>query len=311
MNSIELCFIWNAPQRVDILISTLFSDFSRSYIAKCIERWEIQVNWVIPKKNTLLKHGDILRFSRQSYSVDIRPESLPLDIIYEDENLIVLNKDAGINVHPVPWVDGKTGTLVNALLQHTKGNLPIISWEERPGIVHRLDKDTSWALLVAKNDQMMHYLSEIIQKRHIKKYYLAVTVWIPTNRSITITSHIGRDRYDRTKMTIRNPLNPKEAITHAELIWEYEGKYGLLKIDLETGRTHQIRAHLASIGYPILWDSVYWDMPENTLACKTYWVDRQMLHAYQLDFNVYNKNILFCADLKQDMLSFFEWVKLV
>ena len=305
MNSIELCFIWNAPQRVDILISTLFSDFSRSYIAKCIERWEILINWAIPKKNTLLKHGDILRFSRQSYSVEILPESLPLDIIYEDDNLIVLNKDAGINVHPVPWVDGNTGTLVNALLHHTKWNLPIISWEERPGIVHRLDKETSWALLVAKNDQMMHYLSEIIQKRQIKKYYLAVTVWIPHQKKFTIHSDIWRDRFERTKMTVRNPLNPKEAVTHAEVIWAYEGKYGLLKIDLETGRTHQIRVHLASIGFPILWDSVYWDRHENTFARKMYWVTRQMLHAYQLHLDLYKKAIQFKAELKSDIKYFF------
>ena len=305
MNSIELCYVWGTPERVDILISTLFSDYSRSYIAKCIERWEILINGILPKKNTSLKYWDILVFTRQSYSIDILPENIPLDIIYEDDNLIVLNKDPWINVHPVPWVDWKSGTLVNALLYHTRWNLPQIWGDERPGIVHRLDKDTSWALLVAKNDQMMHYLSTLIQERKIKKYYLAVTVWVPSEKNFTIKSQIGRDRYDRTKMTIKNPINPKEAVTHVEILWSHSDTYGLLKIDLETGRTHQIRVHLASIWFPILWDSVYGDISKNILTRKTLWVERQMLHAYELDLDLYKKAIQFRAELKNDIKYFF------
>lgn len=305
MKNIELCYIWNDSLRVDILISTLFSDFSRAYIAKCIKRWEIQVNWLIPKKNTHLKYWDILVFSRQSYGTDILPEFISLDIIYEDDNLIILNKDAGINVHPVPWVDWKTGTLVNALMYHTKSNLPLIWWEERPGIVHRLDKDTSWALLVAKNDQMMQHLSSIIKDRKIKKYYLVVTVWTPSEKKFTITSHIWRDRYERTKMTIRNPLNPKEAVTHVEVIWNYNEKYWLLKVDLQTGRTHQIRVHLASLWYPILWDCVYGNFHENKTAYNIMWIQRQMLHAYMLEFELYERKSIFEAKLKNDMKVFF------
>ena len=305
MKKIELCYISQVPERVDTLISTLFSDFSRSYIAKCINRWEILINWIIPKKNTILRYQDVISFTRQSYSLDILAENIPLDIIYEDENLIVLNKDAWINVHPVPWIDGKSGTLVNALLYHTKWNLPLIWWEERPGIVHRLDKDTSWLLLIAKTDYMMHYLSDIIQQRKIKKYYLAVTTRIPDKKEFTIKSQIGRDRYDRTKMTVRNPLNPKDAVTHVKVLWTYNEIYGLLKIDLETGRTHQIRVHLASIWIPILWDRVYGDTQENQRAHKKYSVTRQMLHAYELYFDLYKKPIKFISRLKSDIKIFF------
>ncbi|MCH8519090.1 RluA family pseudouridine synthase [Candidatus Gracilibacteria bacterium] len=305
MQTFQFCVISKIPVRVDILISTLFSEYTRTYIAKCIERHDILVNNAPVKKNTLLKHRDIVSFKKEIYSTEILAEDIELDIIYEDESLIVLNKDAGINVHPVPGIEGKKGTLVNALLYHTKGNLPVISGEERPGIVHRLDKDTSGSLLVAKNDTMMQYLTTIIKERNIKKYYLAVVAGVPEENIFTIHSHIGRDRYDRTKMTVKNPLNPKEAITHIEIIGNYIGKYGLLKIDLETGRTHQIRVHLASIGYPILGDAVYGDEIVNREARKQLGITRQMLHAESLSFNLYHKKVSFKAPLKDDMKIFF------
>ncbi len=305
MKSFEICLINNDALRVDTLISTLFSDLSRSYIAKCIDKWNIRVNTLRVKKNMLVKHGDLIHFQEIISTYDIFPEEIPIDIIFEDENLIVLNKNPGINVHPVPWFEWKSGTLVNALLHHTKWNLPIISGEERPWIVHRLDKDTSGVLLVAKNDEMMRYLSWIFQNREIEKYYLAVVFWIPQEKCFTITSQIGRDRYDRTKMTVQNPLNPKQAVTHIECFWVFEELYGLLKIKLETWRTHQIRVHLASIWLPIVWDSVYGDTDVNKKIHKDYGVKRQLLHAQEIRCKLYGEYTSFLASLKDDMKIFF------
>lgn len=306
MKSFEICLINRKAQRVDTLLSTLFSDMTRTYIAKCIEQWDIRVNNNSVKKNALVQYGDVVFFREIISSYDILPENIPLDIIYEDDNLIVLNKNPGINVHPVAWFEGKSGTLVNALLHHTQWNLPVISGEERPWIVHRLDKDTSGALLIAKNDTMMQYLSGIIKHRKIKKYYLAVVYWVPQEKSFTITSHIGRDRYDRTKMTLSNPINPKEAITHVEYLWSTAQGYSLMKIELETGRTHQIRVHLANMGLPILWDRVYGNSDVNKKVKKEFWVVRQLLHAHILEFQLYWKPISFTATLKNDMQMFFD-----
>lgn len=306
MKSFEICNIYPKSLRVDTFISTLFSDLTRSYIAKCIEKWDIKVNSLQVKKHFLVRYWDLISFQEIISSYHIWAENIPLDIVYEDDNLIVLNKQANINVHPVPGIEGKRGTLVNAILYHTQWNLPIISWEERPGIVHRLDKDTSWALLIAKNDSMMQYLTGVIKAREIKKYYLAVTTWVPQEKYFTIRSQIGRDRYERTKMTIRNPLNPKNAVTHIELLWNYDWKYGLLKIDLETGRTHQIRVHLASMWFPILWDKIYGNTDINLLALKQLWVKRHMLHAHTLEFQLYDVLQSFIAPLKDDMKVFFQ-----
>ena len=306
MHSFEISVIVTQPLRADIFISALFSDISRSYVSKCIQNGSIRVNGKKIKKNTFLNYWDHISFQEIITSSHILPEEKKLDIIYEDQNLIVINKDPGINVHPVPWIDWKQGTLVNALLHYTRWSLPIISWEERPGIVHRLDKDTSGVMLIAKNDTMMQYLSKIIQQRNIKKYYFAVVGSIPMEKKFSIYSDIWRDRYNRTKMTIKNPINPKHAVTHVELIWNYDKRYGLVKIDLETWRTHQIRVHLASIGYHIIWDKVYGDQEKNLQAYKQFWVSRQLLHAWSLVFELYWKSVCFQAEMKQDMQIFFK-----
>jgi len=290
-------------QRIDMYISALFPDISRSYVQKLIDTGCVLVNGKKVKKNLKIEPKSEIKIEEIITSTEILPEDIPLDVIYEDENMCIVNKDAGINVHPTPGIDGKKRTLVNALLHHCKDHLPVISWEERPGIVHRLDKDTSWAIMIAKNDTMMHYLSGIIKNREIKKYYIAIVSWVLTEEKFTITSDIGRHRTDKTKMTTQNPSNPKHAITHGEVLGYIDETYTLIKIDLETGRTHQIRVHLASIGYPILWDSVYGNPRVNKQVATLYQIHRQALHAYSLELELYGKKQIFKAKLKADMDS--------
>lgn len=300
----NFCVLLSKTQRIDIFLSVLFPDISRSYIQKMIDSWCVLVNTMSVKKNVKLHHKDEVFIEEIITQVDILAEDIPLDIIYEDENILIINKDAWINVHPTPGVEWKSWTLVNALLYHCKNKLPVISGEERPGIVHRLDKHTSGAIMVAKNDTMMKYLSDIIKKREVKKYYLAIVSGVLIESNFTITSDIGRSPYDRIKMTTQWGLNPKHAVTHGEVIGYIDEEYSVIKIDLETGRTHQIRVHLASIGYPIIWDEVYGNPKVNKKAATLYQVHRQQLHAYELILSLYGTKKLFRAALKKDMLRF-------
>jgi 23S rRNA pseudouridine1911/1915/1917 synthase len=187
------------------------------------------------------------------------------------------------------------------LLYHCKENLPTINGTERPWIVHRLDKDTSWVIMVAKNDIMMKYLQEIIKKRKIQKYYLTIVKWKIKEKKFSIESYIGRHPTDKIKMTTKNPLNPKIAYTSWELLTYIDDEFSLLKIKIETGRTHQIRVHLASIGFPILWDKVYGDKEVNIRVEKKYGIKRQALHAYELTFELYGEKRGFIAPIKKDM----------
>ena len=291
------------PQRVDIYLSALFWEISRSYIQKLIDTWCVQVNGDVVKKNLKLQKRSEIYIEEIITSSELLPENIPLDIIYEDENIAIINKDSDTNVHPVPGVEGKKGTLVNAILYHCKQRLPVISGEERPGIVHRLDKDTSGAIMIAKNDQMMRYLSRIIKERNIKKYYIAIVSWVLTEEKFTISSEIGRHKIDKTRMTVENPMNPKHAVTHGEVLGYLDESYSIIKIDLETGRTHQIRVHLASIGYPILWDTVYGNPRVNKRVATLYQIHRQALHAYSLELELYGEKRVFIAPIKEDLRS--------
>lgn len=288
-------------QRVDIYLSALFGYFSRSYIQNMIDRWQVTVNWNQISKNLKINHKDEIQIEIKTQSLDLNPEKIDLDIVYEDRELLVINKNTCINVHPVPWEWWKEWTLVNAVLYHCKDDLPSIGWVERPWIVHRLDKDTSWLIMIAKSDKMMNYLAQIIKNREIWKYYLAIVSGIITESNFKVESFIGRDPNNRQKMTTRNPVNPKIAITYWEVIDYIDNKYTLLKLKIETGRTHQIRVHLASIGYPIIWDKVYWNLRVNKEVATIYQLHRQALHAYELDLELYWKNMQFKAELKEDM----------
>lgn len=240
--------------------------------------------------------------------MELVAEDMPLDIIFENDDFAVVNKDAGINTHPTPGEEGRRGTLVNALLYHFKTlgirsdeQPSIINWVERPGIVHRLDKDTSWLIIIAKNDRAMHALQLKIAKRTIQKTYLALVVWKVKDTEWYIESFIGRDPYDRKKMTTENPINPKLAKTKFCNKWYYHDRYTLLEVDLLTWRTHQIRVHLSSIGYPIIGDKTYGYEKSNQEAWEEFWLTRQWLHAYKLEFNLFGTDYIFEAPLKDDL----------
>jgi 23S rRNA pseudouridine1911/1915/1917 synthase len=226
---------------------------------------------------------------------------MDFDIIYEDDEILVLNKDAWINVHPVPGFEGNKNTLVNWVLEHCKNKLPTIWWVQRPWIVHRLDKDTSGAIMIAKTDKMMNYLSDIIKQRKVDKYYLAIVFGKIKTRNFKIESYIWRDPNNRLKMTTVNPVNPKIAITYWEVIEHINNKYTLVKVKIETWRTHQIRVHLASLWYPILGDKTYWNSRVNKEVATLFRLHRQALHAWKLDLKLYWKDMYFEAKLKDDM----------
>lgn len=289
-------------KRVDIYLSALFNDFSRSYIQKMIDKWNVSVNSVEISKNVKIKNKDEISIEITIEKLDeVLPEKMDFDIIYEDDQILVLNKQAWINVHPVPGFEWNKNTLVNWVLEHCKDNLPSIWWVERPWIVHRLDKDTTWVIMIAKSDKMMNYLSKTIKNRDIDKYYLAVVFWKIKTRKFKIESYIWRDPNNRLKMTVTNPVSPKIAITYWEVLEYIENKFTLVKVKIETWRTHQIRVHLASLWYPILWDKTYWNIRINKEVATRFQLHRQALHAYKLNLKLYWKDIEFKAELKDDM----------
>lgn len=298
---IKFCVLSDKKIRVDIYLSTLFSDYSRSYIQKLIDKEKVSVNSKKISKNLKISPKDEISIEIIPEKLEILPEKMDLDIIFEDKNILIINKDAGINVHPVPWEWWTKNTLVNWILYHSDWNLWTINWVERPWIVHRLDKDTSWIILIAKNDFMMNYLSKIIKDRKIEKKYFAIVSWIIKEKNIRIESEIWRDSKDRKKMTTKNPINPKIAISEIEVIDYIDEKYTLLEVKILTGRTHQIRVHLSSIWFPIIWDKVYGNAKINLEVFKKYSLDRQALHAKSLEFELYGKKVFFESEIKKDM----------
>lgn len=304
----NFCVFIKKTLRVDMYLSALFPLFSRSYVQKLIDKENVQVNEKTISKNIKIKNWDKIFIEiKNDKLVGIEAEKMNLDIIFEDENLIVINKNPWINVHPVPWYNGNKNTLVNGVLYHCGKNLPIIRWVERPGIVHRLDKDTSWLLLVAKTDVMFNYLSEIIKERKIEKNYIAIVAWIFKEKKFKIESYIWRDPNDRQKMTIKNAVNPKLATSYGEVLDYIDSKYSVLKINIKTWRTHQIRVHLASIGFPIIWDKIYWNKKINEEVKEKYDLERQALHAYELEFDLYGKRVKFKGEIKEDMKKIIKW----
>lgn len=297
----EFCVYIDDKQRVDMYLSALFSEFSRSYIQKIIDSWDVKINDKIVNKNIKIQKKDKISLKINIEKLELKAEKLPLDIIYQDQNIAIINKDAQINTHPTPWIDWKNWTLVNALLYHIN-DLSSIWWVERPWIVHRLDKDTSWIIMIAKNDKMMLYLQEVMKKREkIWKYYLAIVYWKISEKSFKIESFIWRHKTDKTKMTTKNPINPKIAISFVKVLDYIDDTYTLVEVKIETWRTHQIRVHLSSIWFPIIWDKVYWNPKINQDVFEKYWLSRQALHSYKLEIELYWKNQIFFAPLKEDM----------
>ena len=245
--------VTDAGKRLDKLISEKLPELTRSAVQHLMQDGCVTIAGKPVKKNTRASAGDVITVELpEPREVEIEPENIPLDIVYEDEDIIVVNKPKGMVVHPAPgnW----SGTLVNALMYHCGDSLSGINGEIRPGIVHRIDKDTSGLLVVAKNDRAHQSLAEQIKVHSAGRRYFAVVYGTPREQKGTVNAPIARHPIDRKKMAVL--AGGREAITHYEVLEQYAG-YSYLTFLLETGRTHQIRVHMAHIGHPIIGDPLY------------------------------------------------------
>lgn len=242
-------------KRIDKMLSEYFADYSRSFLKKLFDDGLITVNNKSVKPSYKVKSADMIDILvPDPVNIDIAPENIPLDIIYEDDDIILVNKPKGMVVHPAPG--HYDGTLVNGLMYHFGDSLSGINGEFRPGIVHRIDMDTTGVLVVCKNDSAHRSLSEQLHEHSItRKYYAIVHGNIQQNEG-TVDAPIGRSPRDRKKMAV-NTRNGRRAVTHYRVLERFGGRYTYIECQLETGRTHQIRVHMASIGHPILGDDVY------------------------------------------------------
>ena len=263
-----------AGNRIDKTLPNLDKNLTRVMSQKLIEQGNVKVNGKNIKTSYKLNENDKVEVEiPEVKEVSIEAQDIPVEVLYEDNDIIVVNKPKGLVVHPANG--NPDGTLVNALMKICKGTLSGIGGEIRPGIVHRLDKDTSGVLIVAKNDKAHLALCEQIKNREVKKTYLALTRGIIKENEATINMPIGRSTTDRKKMAVVK--TGKEAITHFKVLERFK-ENTLLEINLETGRTHQIRVHLSQIGYPIVGDMVY------SNGKNKFGVQGQMLHAWKIKF---------------------------
>ncbi len=244
----------HSGERIDRFLSTDLEDLSRSYIQKLLKEGAVLVNGKAVKTSYKLNAGDeILVRIPDPEPMDILPEDIPLDILYEDEDILVINKPKGMVVHPSPG--HYSHTLVNAVLYHCGGRLSGINGVLRPGIVHRIDMDTTGSLLICKNDHAHQILADELKAHHITRRYHAVVHGNLKDDAGTVNAPIGRHPVDRKKMSTKAP-NGRSAVTHYRVLERF-GNYTYIECELETGRTHQIRVHMSSIGHPILGDAVY------------------------------------------------------
>ena len=262
-------------ERIDKFLSVLVPDCSRNAIQKLIEQGNVTINGeAVNKKYKVNSDDEILVVTGELKPLDAEPENIPLDIVYEDDDLLVVNKPRGMVVHPAPG--NYTGTLVNALLYHCKDSLSGINGVLRPGIVHRIDKDTSGLLIVAKNDKAHMGLAEQIKEHSFTREYNAVICGHLKEYEGTVNAPIGRNPKDRKKMCV-TMQNSKNAVTHYKVLQEYD-KYSHISLKLETGRTHQIRVHMAHLGHPVAGDMVYGNDKRSAE------LNGQCLHAIKIGF---------------------------
>lgn len=272
------CFtadIEHEDQRIDRYLTEMLPEQSRSFFQKLIRDGFVIVNHIIVKVNYRLKTGDVIEIDiPDAVPTEIVPENIPLDILYEDDDLLIVNKPKGMVVHPA--VGHSTGTLVNAIMYHCQGNLSGINGEIRPGIVHRIDKDTTGSLIICKNDEAHRNIAEQIKEHSVTRRYVGVVAGTFSEESGTVEGAIGRHPNDRKRMTI-NEKNGKPAVTHYRVLQTLKGA-SFMEFELETGRTHQIRVHMASISHPLLGDTVYGN------SKNPYKLQGQALHARTIGF---------------------------
>ena len=267
-------------------------DISRSKVQKLIKEEKIKVNGKVVNSSYKVKMDDLIEVHDElNFEINIEKEDIPLDIVYEDEYLLIINKKCGMVVHPAPG--NYSGTLVNALL----GKFSLSNDAIRPGIVHRIDKDTSGLLVVAKDDKTHFLLSEMIKKKEVERLYLAIVDGVIKNETGTIDAPIGRDPNNRQKMLVTD-VNSKDAITHFRVLKRFKNNT-LIECKLETGRTHQIRVHMQYIGFPISNDPVYNKSKKTTPF-------GQMLHSKSIRFvhPITKKELYFECDVPKEFKDF-------
>ena len=266
-------------ERIDKYLSETLTDYSRSYLKNLIDEGRVQVAGKIVKGSFKVYNGAAITVNLPPVKdVKILPEDIPLDILYEDEDVILVNKPKGMVVHPA--AGHYTGTLVNALMFHCRDNLSGINGELRPGIVHRIDMDTTGVVIACKNDAAHRFIAEQLKEHSIKRKYQAIVYGTFKENEGRIEGAIGRSKTDRKKMAILP--NGKPAVTHYKVLKNFSSpngnNYAHIECELETGRTHQIRVHMTSIGHPLLGDNVY------GVAKNPFKLDGQTLHAEMLGF---------------------------
>ena len=291
-------------KRLDIYLSENIKDRTRSYIKTLIVSGNVLVNGKEEKSGYKLKNKDkIVVTIPKDELLDIKEENIPLNIIFEDDDIIIINKEKGMVVHPANG--NYTGTVVNSLMYSHKNNLSSINGIVRPGIVHRIDKDTSGIIVVAKNDNAHKKLSSQFKEHSITRKYIAIVKGIVKKDTMDIDLPIGRSEKDRKKMAVTNK-NSKNAVTHIKVLKRfYNSNLTLVEATLETGRTHQIRVHMAYMGYPLLGDSVYGKKDSK------FKINGQVLHAKTLGFihPTTNKYVEFDSNLPkyfEDLIEILE-----
>ena len=282
----EKIFVTEEGCRIDHFLKEKYPEFSRTFIQKQIKDGTVSVNENPVKSNYILKNGDtvVFAFSEPQDIENIEAKDLGIVVLYEDEDFIFVNKPKGLVVHPAPG--HYDDTLVNGLLYYAKDSLSGINGVLRPGIVHRIDKDTTGVIVVCKNDEAHKYMAGLLEEHNIKRSYRAIVYGCINENEGTINAPIGRHPIDRKKMAV-GVKNAKPAITHYKVLERFQG-YTYIECVLETGRTHQIRVHMASIHHPLLGDEVYAKNAKNKRF------EGQTLHAYTLGFKHFRTGEQLC-----------------
>lgn len=288
--------------RCDVYLAENMPDLSRSFLKRLFESGEVLVNGKTVRASFKLKIGDEISLTLpEAKKLDVVAQDIPLDIVYEDSDVLVINKERGMVVHPA--AGNEDGTLVNALMYHCGDNLSGINGVLRPGIVHRIDKDTTGLLAVAKNDKAHQSLTDQLSDRSLSRTYFAIVHGNIKEDNLTVDAPIARDIKDRKKMAIARK-DGRSAVTHITVLERF-GKYTLIRCKLETGRTHQIRVHTKSIGHPILGDKTY------GLKKEEFVLSGQLLHAGEIGFihPTTGENVSFSAPLPEDFEDTLEKIR--